>query len=323
MLATRRRLQPRMKESGACRRQTQAWGGAERAPDRRPLITCDRQPAACIAVSRQTWSPGAEPRRGDSAGRGAETGRAADAAAEGPAPPNCVAKRDARAARPGLSLAAFQLFSANRRPEHEGGNMASTHAALEKAAVRRAEAHSSATILPALSPVPFGATFRLWARQGAKEATTDLRGTASTCALSVGPRWESQCNPARRPTPTCWPCRTGRSWSATSASSACWAPAASASPTSPKRSRSPASSPSRNTSRPTTPRAAASIDASPRSRRCAADYKWGLDALHRGGADARPLRALPTSCACTATSAPTTPATWCSTSRRAAASSRG
>ena len=36
-----------------------------------------------------------------------------------------------------------------------------------------------------------------------------------------------------------------------------------------------------------------------------------------------PASSTPTSCACTATSAPTTPATWCSTSRRAAASRPG
>ena len=190
--------------------------------------------------------------------------------------------------------------------------MASPAAALEKAASAKRGSFFRHNIARTLAQFRSGRRSELWARQGAKEATTDLRGMLPACAFSVGPRWEWQCsNPTRRPTPTCWRCRRGRSWLATTAFSACWVPAASASPISPTRRRWRGSSPSRNIFPPTTPPAAP--PAKPRRAR------KGARKTTSGGSTASsrrrrrsPASFIPTSSASTATSSPTTPATWCS-----------
>ena len=109
------------------------------------------------------------------------------------------------------------------------------------------------------------------------------------CALWPRAREGRRCLPSRRRVKICWPCRTGLSWSATTASSASWAPAGSASPTLPTRRRWLASSPSRNTFPPISLRARTAAPRLARSE-VARRLPMGPRPVHRGGADARPLR---------------------------------
>ena len=202
--------------------------------------------------------------------------------------------------------------------------MASPAAALEKPADCQARPILPPQYCPHSPAVPFGGSVRSCGRAEARRRPRLVCGGCfPACAFSVGPRWEWQCsNPTRRPTPTCWRCRRGRSWLATTAFSACWVPAASASPISPTRRRWRGSSPSRNIFPPTTPPAAP--PARPRRARRVAPRttSGGSSASSRRRGRSR-ASFTPTSSASTGTSSPTTPATWSWSSRRAGASRRG